>query len=190
MRIAILVFVASLAFAQEPVTFRGTYIGEPLSDFVDCSSGKAKSLREGYKPHGKLCEGKGTVARIKMHGLMNPKGDGEIIFIEEQKVATIKILVPNEDWDKVKYDLTQKLGEPLSEIPTVYQNGFGARWEFDRGFWVKGDTVASAGVKVAHLGSQAVKNPFTGQIDTEGIEITIMSAERAKLPATRPSSLD
>jgi hypothetical protein len=28
-------------------------------------------------------------------------------------------MIPNDDWDKIKYDLTQKLGEPQSEAPTV-----------------------------------------------------------------------
>ena len=109
---------------------------------------------------------------------------------ESGKLVVIKIMIPNDDWDKVKYDLTQKIGDPLSEAPTVYQNGFGAKWEYGKGFWVKGDVVAAAGVRVEHLGNEAIKNPFTNQPDTQGIEITIMSAERAKLPSTTPNSLD
>lgn len=185
---AVLLLLVPLTFAEEPIKFRGAYIGQPLSELVDCSSGKPKVLVDGFKTHGKLCEGKGTISHIKGHARLMQAAteEGEMFFFEGQKLATIKIMIPNEDWDKVKYDLTQKLGEPLSDAPTVYQNGFGARWEYGKGFWVKGDTVAAAGVRVA--GGPA--NPFTHQQFTHGIEITIMSAERAKLPSTTPNSLD
>ena len=99
-------------------------------------------------------------------------------------------MVPNEDWEKVRYDLSEKLGPPLEEVPQVFQNGFGARWEYERGFWNKGDVVAYAGVKVETLGHQAINNPFTNQPDLDGIEITVTDAQHAKLPQTRPNSLD
>jgi hypothetical protein len=113
-----------------------------------------------------------------------------MFYFEGQKLFQIKIIIPNDDWEKVRYDLTEKLGDPLSDAPTVYQNGFGARWEFDKGFWVKGDIVAAAGVKVLNIGGAAIHKPFSNQPDTAGIEITIMSAERAKLPSITPNSLD
>ena len=174
----------------QPIKFRGAYIGEPVAELVDCS-GKPKALVDGYKVSGKVCDGgKGSVHRVKNRAKLGVREDGEIFFLESGKVVTIKVLVPNDDWDKVKYDLSQKLGEPSSEAPTVYQNGFGARWEYGKGFWVKDGIVAAAGVKVSHLGGQAINNPFTNQPDTQGIEITIMSAERAKVPNTTPNSLD
>jgi len=82
------------------------------------------------------------------------------------------------------------MGEPVSEVPTVYQNGFGARWEFDRGFWVKDGIVAAAGVRVENFAGHADTNVLTHQIETSGVEITIMSAERAKLPSSTRNSLD
>jgi hypothetical protein len=182
----LVLFFSSFSFGQsnEPIKFRGAYVGEPVTDLVDCSSGKAK--KDGYKVHGNVCAGKkGYVFHTKIHGLMNPKEEGERFRVEDGKIAVITILVPNTDWEKVRYDLTEKLGDPLSEAPQVYQNGFGATWEYDRGFWVNGDTVASAGIKV--LPVHAV---FNNGMATEGIQITIMSAERAKLPNTTPNSLD
>lgn len=70
--IAFLLLANTLAFSQseptkEPLKFRGAFIGEPLSDFADCPGGKAKSLKDGYKTHGKLCEGRGSVGRVKVH---------------------------------------------------------------------------------------------------------------------------
>jgi hypothetical protein len=56
--------------------------------------------------------------------------------------------------------------------------------EYDRGFWVKGDTVAYAGIKVSNIGGEAINRPFSHTPDTEGIEITITDAEHAKLPST------
>ena len=193
-----LVFFVSLCFGQnnspsEPIKFRGAYLGQSLSDYVDCSAHKAKSLKDGYKVHGKVCEGKvGVVARLKMHTrvmgtLFSDKDaafEGEEFFFDASKVTRIKIYIPDEnEWGKVRYDLIQKLGEPASEIPTVYQNAFGARWEYSQGFWVHGDTVAFAGIKT---------NNFTtrSRPATEGIELTITDATRAKLPETRASTLD
>lgn len=190
---AILLLFVPVAFAEDSIKFRGAYIGQPVSDWVDCSSRKAKSVVDGFKVHGKICEGgKGAISHLKghQHFMAGPTEEGEIFFVENRKITTIKIMIPNNDWDKVKYDLTQKLGEPLSEAPTVYQNGFGARWEYGKGFWVKGNVVAAAGVKVAHLGNQAINGLGSNTPETEGIEITIMSAERAKLPSAAPNSLD
>jgi hypothetical protein len=184
---SVLLFVAFGLFAagqDNVIKFRGVYIGESVTDLVDCSSNKPK--REGYKVHGKVCQQKGgLILHEKVHGFVNPKEEGERIKIEDGKVAVITIHVPNEDWEKVKYDLTEKLGEPISDAPQLYQNGFGARWEFDQGFWQKGALVAAAGVKVLPVHAVLSNGPAT-----EGIQITIMSAERAKLPSTTPNTLD
>lgn len=138
-RLAVLL-LASAAFAQEPIKFRRAYIGEPLSDFADNSSGKEGKLQSDYKKHGKLCEGKrGSVGRVKLHAgfLGSAKGDGQVFLFEDRKLISIKVLVPNEDWERVKHDVSRKLGAPLSEVPQVYKNGFGASWDYDQGFWQK-----------------------------------------------------
>jgi hypothetical protein len=183
----------SIAHSQSlPIKFRGAYIGQPLSDYVDCSSGKAKSLKDGYKPHGKLCEREfGVVSRLKMHSrVLSGNGsaeEGESFLFQDGKITRITIFVPDEsEWEKVKYDLTQKLGPPSSEVPQIYQNGFGARWEYDQGFWVHENTVAYAGVKVSNFGHQL----FSNAPMTEGIQLTITDAARAKLPSKTPSTLD
>jgi hypothetical protein len=187
----LLLAIASAQDRSQPIKFRGAYIGEPLSEFVDCDGGKGKLIKEGYKLHGKLCDGKkGIVYRTHTHGFMAPKTEGEVFTFEDRRLVQIKIEISNEDWAKVKYDLSQKLGEPQSEVPQVFQNGFGARWEYDQGFWVKQDIVAYAGIKVETLGNEAIRNPFTNQPDTQGIEVTITDAIHAKLPQTRPNSLD
>jgi hypothetical protein len=192
--LALLVIVAgraALAQQSEPIKFRGAYIGQSLADYVDCSSGKGKVVKDGYKMHGKLCEGrKGYVFHTQTKGLMEPKTSGEVLIFEEQKLAVIRILVPNEDWDKVRYDLVEKLGPPTSEMPQVFQNGFGARWEFSRGFWSQGTTVVYAEIKVLTLFGAAVEAPFSHRPATQGIEVTVMDAQRAKLPSTAPNSLD
>lgn len=198
MRLALVALLSVAALSQDrpakdqPIKFRGAYIGEPLSDFVDCSARKPASLKEGFKVHGKPCDGrKGMIWHVKVRGFMNAKDEGEIFYIENQKLAEIKILISNDDWEKVRYDLTAKLGEPLSEAPDIYQNAFGARWEFDRGFWVKGDIVAAAGIKVlTGIGGGPISEPWSNRPATEGIEVKIMSAEHAKLPNTQPNSLD
>jgi hypothetical protein len=185
-----LILFSISAFGQntEPIRFRGAYIGEPLSDFVDCSAKKV--LKDGHKMHGNICEGKrGVVEQTHTH-FMNSKEEGEIFMFDNRSLFKIVISIPNTDWEKVKYDLTQRLGEPQSEVPTVYQNGFGARWEYDQGFWSNGSIVAYAGIKVAHLGSQAIKNPWTNQPDLKGIQITITDAVHARLPSTTPNTLD
>ncbi len=170
---------------DEPIRFRGGYVGEPLSDYVDCS-GKPKPLKDGYKLHGKICEGKrGLVYHESLKGILNPKDQGERFWFEKRELFKIEIMIPNEDWAKVRYDITEKMGEPLSEVPQVYQNGFGARWEYDHGFWVKHDVVVYAGIKV--LPVHAV---FGGGMATDGIRVTVISADRAKLPDRTPSTMD
>lgn len=188
----VLVLLLSSAFPQSsaPVKFRGAYIGEALGDFVDCSQHKPIVTRDGYKMHGKLCDGgKGSVYRMHGHA-MSSREDGEVFMFEGRNLFRIVISIANDDWEKVRYDLSDKLGEPKSEVPTVYQNAFGARWEYNRGFWSSGDTVAFAGVKVAHLGSEAINGPFSHQPQTEGIQITITDAAHAKLPESSANSLD
>ncbi|HEY4054256.1 MAG TPA: hypothetical protein VGL74_10950 [Terriglobales bacterium] len=180
----------SVAQSPEPIKFRGAYIGEPLPDFVNCDSGKAKAIKDGYKTHGKLCQGeKGSVWRLHGH-FANAKREGETFTFDNRTLIRITIMIPNDDWEKVKYDLTQKLGEPQSEVPDVYQNGFGARWEFNQGFWLKDSTVAYAGIKVLNIGGRAIDKPFSNQPDTQGIEITITDSVHAKLPDTTTNSLD
>jgi hypothetical protein len=191
--LAFLVIAAcSAAFAQQPesIKFRGAYIGQPISDYVNCSSRKAKSLREDYKVHGKPCTSLGSVFRTKTKHFMSSTMEGEGFAFENGKLFRIMIYIPNEDWDKVRFDLTEKLGEPLKEVPQIFQNGFGARYEYEQGFWQKGDIVAFGKIKVATLGNRAINNPFTNLPDTEGIEVTITDAEHAKLPETRPNMLD
>jgi hypothetical protein len=192
MKKMVLMLLVTVAFAQEPIKFRGAFIGEPLSDFVDCASGKGKLLREGYKTHGKLCEGKkGIVFHTKTKGFMDPKTEGESLLFEDRNLIEIRILVPNEnDRQKVRYDLIEKLGPPASELPKVYQNGFGARWEFERGFWSSGNLVVFAEIRVVTLFGSPVKRALGDAPATNGIEVTIMDAERAKLPSTSPNSMD
>ena len=121
---------------------------------------------------------------------MSPKLEGEGFAFENGKLFRITIYIPNQDWDKVRFDLTEKLGEPVKEVPQVFQNAFGARYEYEQGFWQKGDIVAFGKIKVSTLGNEAIKNPFTNLPDTEGIEVTITDAEHAKLPSASPNSLD
>lgn len=189
----ILIVLASCAAAQSPkespITFRKAYIGQPLSELVDCSS-KPKALFEGYKPHGKVCAGsRGAVSRIKAHGFGGE--EGEIFWVEERRVFKIVLIYQSDsEWDKVKYDLTQKMGEPLSTVPEVYQNGFGAKWEYGKGFWQSGDIIAFAGVRVANIGGAAVNFPLSNRPETMGVQVTITDAKHAKLPQTEKSSLD
>src|SRR2546421_7923612 len=173
--LALVVIAAGCAaFAQqsEPIKFRAAWIGQPISDYADCSSGKGKSLRDGYKLHGKPCTGLGSVFRTKMKHFMSSTMQGEGFAFENGKLFRIMIYIPNEDWDKVRFDLTEKLGEPAKELPQVFQNAFGAHYEYEQGFWQKGSIVAFAKIKVATLGNQAIRNPFTNRPDTEGIEVT------------------
>src|SRR5437667_12584276 len=144
-----LLVVVGCAFAQEPVKFRGAWIGQPLSDYVDCSSGKAKKLLHDYRTHGDICAGKrGLVFHTKTKGFMDPKTEGESYIFEDAKLVRITLLIQNEDWVRVKYDLSQKLGPPTSEVPEFYQNAFGACWEVSQGVSVQGDTVVVAGVNM------------------------------------------
>jgi hypothetical protein len=191
MKKMVMMLLVSVAIAQEPVKFRGAYLGQPLSDYVDCSGGKAKKLESGYRTHGAVCDGKrGIVFHVKTKGFMEPKTEGEVLRFEGQKLVEIKILVPNEDWEKVHYDLTQKLGPPTSEVPQVYQNGFGARWEFEQGFWSSGNLVAFAHIRVLTLFGEPVRRPIGNGPAPQGIEVTITDVARAKLPSTTPSTMD
>jgi len=86
---------------SEPIKFRGAYIGEPLSDYMDCSDSKGKLLRDGYKVHGKLCEGqKGSISNVKSKGgfMKESKLEGEAFLFEGSKLVRIVIQVPNDDW--------------------------------------------------------------------------------------------
>lgn len=183
-----------VAVAEEPVRFRGVYIGEPIAELsVDCSGGKPKKLDSGYKIHGDVCSGKrGIIYRTHAKGGFwdGVKIDGDSFSIVDGKIVSIAIWVPNNDWAKVRYDLVQKLGEPATEVPDVYQNAFGAKWEYSQGFWSKGELVVTAGIKVDELAGAASRNPFTGQIETRGIQILITDAQHARLPSTRPSTID
>ena len=184
--------------APEPIRFRGAYVGQPLSELIDCSQKKPRALVDGYKVHGKVCDGEhGVIARLKLHsrvlrGMLQSLSDshsyigtsfeGEEFFLDKSHVVRIRISFAEEgEWEKVKYDLTQKLGPPSSEVPQVYQNGFGARWEYDQGFWVKDDIVAYAGVKTSGAGSHVM---------IEGIQLNITDAATAKMPWTTQSTLD
>ncbi len=185
---------AGLCCAEEPIRFRKAYLGQPLSDYADCSSGKAKSLLAGYRTHGKLCQGKhGFVFHTKVSGLWNPRESGERLEFEDRTLYKITIYVPNDDWAKVRYDLSEKLGEPLSEVPQTYQNLLGARWEFNQGFWRKGNVVAYAGMKVDTIapcgGISALAKP-QGVPCSDNIRIIITTPERAGEPDTKPNSLD
>jgi hypothetical protein len=131
-RLALVLMMCACAFAEEPIKFRGAWIGKPLSDYVDCSSGKAKKLVREYRTHGNLCAGSGFVFHTKTKGFMDPKTEGESFIFEDAKLVRITLLIANEDWEKVRYDLTEKLGEPVSEVPQVFQSEFGARWEYDQ----------------------------------------------------------
>jgi hypothetical protein len=186
---AILLLCVPICLAQNEPAFRGGFIGQPLSDYADCSSRKPKSIREGYKAYGK-CDGKVAITRTHARSFMDPDPVGETFRFENQKLVEILIYIKNEDWEKTKYDLTQKLGQPRSEIPQIYQNGFGARWEFPQGFWSDGRIVAAARVKVDEFAGVANHKFFSNEIATKGIEIIITDAERAKLPSTQPNSLD
>jgi len=154
---------------------------------VDCSSSTAKALERGYRIHGNVCDGKrGAVFHTTTKGFLDVKDQGEVFWFQDQKVTRIQILIPNQDWEKVKYDLTEKLGPPSSEMPQVFQNAFGARWEFEQGFWRKGDLVAYAEIKVL----PGVQKVFGNGPATRGIEVTITDAAHAKLPETTANSLD
>lgn len=177
----LMLVMSGCVFAEEPLKFRGAWIGQSLSDYVDCSSGKAKKLNPEYRTHGNLCAGgQGFLFHTKTKGHLDPKTEGETYIFEDAKVVRITLLIPNEDWEKVKYDLTQKLGAPSSEVPEVYQNGFGARWELSQGFWVNGDIVVTAGVRSGVLNA----------LDTRGIQVIITDTQHAKLPSTTPSTID
>jgi hypothetical protein len=188
---SLLLALAPLTLAQEaPVTFRGAHIGQSVTDFVNCS-GKPKAITEGYKTRGKSCDApRFFLYHGKSKGFLEPKYEGESFQFENGKLAKILILIPNDDWAKVRYDLTQKLGEPVSEVPRTFQNGFGARWEYNQGFWRKGDLVAVAGIKVAEIGGVAMRGFMSNAPSTEGIQITIESAESAGTPDTAANSLN
>ena len=181
-------------FGQEPIRFRGAYVGEPLSDFADCSSGKPKVIKEGYKAYGKICNGKaGAISRLKNKAFLGVVFKGESFTFMESRIVAITIFVANENWQKVRDDLTEKLGAPSKEVPQVYQNGFGAHWEYGQGFWQAANLVVFAQVKVANVGGAAITRPFSNTPETEGIEIRIMGpemAKRAKLLSTGPNSID
>jgi hypothetical protein len=189
--ICVVVAICAPAFAQEShTTFRGAYIGEPVTDYVNCD-GKPKAINEGYKTRGKSCDApRFVVYHMKVEGHWQPKEAGESFQFNKGKLSKILILIPNNDWDKVRFDLTQKLGEPSSEVPQIFQNGFGARWEYNQGFWRKGDLVAVAGIKVVELGGVAMRGFMSNSPATEGIQITIESAQSAGTPDTSANSLD
>jgi hypothetical protein len=139
---------------------------------------------------GNLCRDKGVVFRTKFKHFMSSTMEGDGFAFQDGKLFRITVYIPNEDWDKVRFDLSEKLGPPAKEVPQVFQNGFGARWEYEQAFWQKDDVVAFAKIKVATIGGSAIRNPATNLPDTEGIEVTITDAEHAKLPSTLPNSLD
>jgi hypothetical protein len=186
-----------VAAPTQEVKFRGAYLGQPLSDYVDCTSRKAKANAAGYRLYGHLCDGKrGQVVHTKSKGLLSTQEDGEILWFDNRSLVNIQIEVPNADWEKVKFDLTKKMGEPLSTVPDVYQNGFGARWKFDHGFWRRGDVVAVAGMKVRDgycggmLDVLSQTRSQASQPCSDAIEINITTAQRAGTPDTKPNSLD
>jgi hypothetical protein len=191
-----LVFLLAVALqgeSQAPIKFRGAYIGQSVADYVDCSGSKPRKLKESYRLNGKLCQGgQGRVFSTKSKGLMHPTTYGEILLFENRAVVEIKILIADDEWEKVKYDLTQKMGEPSIEQPQVFQNGFGARWEFGQAVWQKDNLVALARVRVITMAGRAVpRSPFSGPgPQTEGVEVIIMDAVRAELPSTKASILD
>jgi hypothetical protein len=179
--VLLLLVCSPLLFAQDAIRFRGAYLGEPLSDFADCSSGKIKVIKQDYKAHGKICEGKpGVISRLKNKAFLGVVFEGESFTFSESRIVAITIFVPNEDWQKVRDDLTEKLGAPSKEVPQVYQNGFGAHWEYGQGFWQATDLVAFAKVKVANVGGVTINRPFSNTPQTEGIEVRIMGPEMAK----------
>jgi hypothetical protein len=192
--LALLLLCCVGCFSQDskPVTFRGGYIGQPLSDYADCSSGKPKSIKEGYKVYGNCKLKRAAVAHTRARNFMDPSPVGEEFSFENDKLVEIHIYIKDEDWAKTKYDLTAKLGSPISENPQVFSNNFGGRWEYGQGSWIKGDIAAIARVKV-DVSMEPLAN-FDGRVAeqpmTKGIEIIVTDSARAKLPSSTRSTLD
>lgn len=112
---------------------------------------------------------------------------------QDSKLAVITILVADNDWDKVRDDLNEKLGPAAKEVPQVYQNAFGARWEYGSAFWQAANLVVFAREKVNSVGGVARPGLFSNSPETSGIEITITDsdhAKRMKLPSGAANSLD
>jgi hypothetical protein len=120
---------------------------------------------------------------------MDPKTDGEALMFEDRKRFRIVIFVPNADWEKVRYDTTDKMTTCFRSAAGVPKR-FGARWEYNQGFWSNGTTVVFAGIKVVTIGDEAIRSPFSNQPATRGIEVTITDAEHAKLRSTSPNTMD
>ena len=188
----VLLLLTAFGLAEEPMKFRGAYVGQPLSDWAECSaSGKAKSKLDGYKVHANCIKpGMGIVIHTRARGFMDPEPQGETFPFENQQLVEIHIFVKSDDWEKVKYDLTQKFGQPASETPQVYQNLFGARFEYGQGYWTSGTLVAIAKVKVDEHGSPLANMTGDHRPATRGIEVIVTDAHRAKLPSAMPSTLD
>jgi hypothetical protein len=57
-----------------------------------------------------LCQGgKGTVGKMKTHGFLVQKVECEEFLFDNLKLSQITVCVPNNDWDKIRYDPTEKL---------------------------------------------------------------------------------
>jgi hypothetical protein len=86
--------------------------------------------------------------------------EGEMFGFQDSKVAVIQIMIAKDGWDKVREDLTAKLGEPTKEMPQTYQNAFGARYEFSSGFWQATNLVVFAREIVASSGGHGLDSLF------------------------------
>lgn len=172
-----------LGQGTQPPKFHGAYLGQPASDYIDCSTGKTmEKWSAGTKGRGRdICDGKvGVIARSKKIDVLR-KYDLDRLFFSGSKVTSIMITMHSEKFDVVVADMATKLGrKPDSTDPSTFQNAYGAKWSFNKAMWL-----GVPGVIV----EDNVNNEDV-PLMADGVAVTVMDANALPKDTNKPNSLD
>ena len=180
-----LVVLASFAQAQQPgpLQFHGVSLGQPASAYIDCSSGKLLKGGRSFKALKKICAGEEqslVVSWTNVGNILNVVEDKDTVIFNKGKITSIGLGMHKQTFGNVVSDMTVKLGRKPDNIdPQVFQNAYGAAWNFGKAVW-NGDVVV--------IVQESVNN---GGVPPTAHGVLVMIMDTKDLPVEhRASSLD
>jgi hypothetical protein len=184
--------------SSQPLKIKGVFLGQPVTDFLENSEAKDRFAQfdttrcsKAKRSDRNICE---TLARAaageKVTFSLMPELPGSTTFDHGVVVEHVQLILGtisdglNGPFDKVLYDLKQRLGVPKDTTPIVMQNGFGATFSYRSASWMIGDPAHSEFVVATEH-----------RLD-DGLKVVLVSLsnrtenDHQKELAQRPSTID